>query len=89
MGGGGEGGHPAPPHPFILKNCVQLDVYFGNLTQQHWTQKPWPRSDQSALNNLRNRKPQHLRRTPSSEQGNEEYYLNIQGGNLSAILFPK
>ena len=21
MGGGG-GGHPAPPHPFILQNCV-------------------------------------------------------------------
>ena len=21
-GGGGGGGHPAPPHPFILQNCV-------------------------------------------------------------------
>ena len=21
--GGGGGGHPAPPHPFILQNCVQ------------------------------------------------------------------
>ena len=24
MGGGGEG-HPAPPHPFILQNCVVFD----------------------------------------------------------------
>ena len=22
-GGGGGGGHPAPPHPFILQNCVE------------------------------------------------------------------
>ena len=22
MGGGGEGGHPEPPHPFILQTCV-------------------------------------------------------------------
>ena len=27
MGGGGGGGHPAPPHPFILQNCVDCYNY--------------------------------------------------------------
>ena len=25
MGGGGEGRHPALPHPFILQNCVATE----------------------------------------------------------------
>ena len=24
---GGGGGHPAPPHPFILQNCVFVEEY--------------------------------------------------------------
>ena len=25
-GGGGGGGNPAPPHPFILQNCVRWSI---------------------------------------------------------------
>ena len=38
IGGGGGGGHPAPPHPFILQNCVQVKTAFisaSKATKQH------------------------------------------------------
>ena len=80
---GNLGSAALDPEP--LTGCLKGQVMRG--TPKEIKHLPSTRTDQSALDNPHNRKPQDYAKLQglNKELGNTE----IQGGNVSALLFPK